>query len=91
MAMSQVVEELHVLDWGACNTQKVPYHRIEDYVVSMTKPKADQHGLIYDSQFDLKFDVARSEANLSVTMFCIYMFYFAFEPDALWNVVAILS
>jgi len=72
MTMSQVVEELHVLDWGACNTQKVPYHRIEDYVASMTKPKADQHGLVYDSQFDLKFDVARSEANLSVT-FILYI------------------
>lgn len=82
VAMSQVIQELHVLDWGACNIQKVPYHRIEDYVVSMTKPKADQHGLVYDSQFDLKFDVARSEANLSVTMSCIYIFYLAFKPDA---------
>ena len=83
VAMSQVVQELHVLDWGACNTQKVPYHRIEDYVVSMTKPKADQHGLVYDSQFDLKFDVARSAANRSVTVYFAYCIYMGTEPLSL--------
>lgn len=59
----KVLKELHVVDWSDCDTEKVPYRRIEDYVASMTKPKADQHGLVHDLEFDKKFDVVRSAAK----------------------------
>ena len=55
----QVLVELHTLDWNGIDTPKVPYRRIEDYVASMKKPKADQHGIVHDTQFDLKFEIAR--------------------------------
>lgn len=51
------------MDWSDCDIEKVPYRRIEDYVASMTKPKADQHGLVHDLEFDKKFDVVRSAAK----------------------------
>ena len=54
------------MDWGACDTQKVPYRRIEDYAVSMNKPKADQHGLVHDSQFDRKFEYVRSDTFIKL-------------------------
>jgi len=60
---SQVLKELHVVDWSDCDTEKVPYRRIEDYVASMTKPKADQHGLVHDLEFDKKFDEVGSAAK----------------------------
>lgn len=55
----QVLVELHMIDWNAVDTPKVPYRRIEDYVASMNKPKADQHGIVHDTQFNLKFLQAR--------------------------------
>lgn len=60
------------MDWNACDAEKVPYRRIEDYVASMTKPKADQHGLVYDSQFDLKFDHVRSD-TVNYPQACVHV------------------
>ena len=78
----QVLKELHVLDWNACDAQKVPYRRIEDYVASMSKPKADQHGIVNDSQFDQKFEIARSVCHVFVRVLfipvCMLCFMFVY-------------
>ena len=55
----QVLKELNVIDWHDSNAQPVPYRRIEDYVLSMNKPKADQHGITHDTQFAEKCAIAR--------------------------------
>ena len=54
----QLLQELHVVDWAACDKPAAPYRRIEDYMTSALKPKSNTHGVISDAEFSKMKSIA---------------------------------
>ncbi|DBA71017.1 TPA: hypothetical protein ACH3X2_011447 [Trebouxia sp. C0005] len=61
----QLLQELHVVDWAACDKPAAPYRRIEDYMTSALKPKSNTHGVISDSEFSKMKSIAERFLNPS--------------------------
>lgn len=59
----QLLQELHVVDWAACDKPAAPYRRIEDYMTSALKPKSNTHGVISDSEFSKMKSIAERFLN----------------------------
>lgn len=60
MVLWQVLEELHVVDWALCDKPAAPYRRIEDYLVSVLKPKIKLHGVVSDPEFSQMKSIAKA-------------------------------
>ena len=58
MHVMQLLQDLHVVDWAACEKPAAPYRRIEDYITSPLKPKSNTHGIISDAEFSKMKSIA---------------------------------
>ncbi|DBB00174.1 TPA: hypothetical protein ACH3X1_014010 [Trebouxia sp. C0004] len=61
----KLLQELHVVDWAACDTPAAPHRRIEDYMTSALKPKSNTHGVISDAEFSKMKPIADRSLNPS--------------------------